>query len=175
MPASGVALASGAMPAFAAASRPRRRLLAAAVALALPLAAASDAHAYEKPAGGAYRFNNLFDDTRSGALTLSQAGTQVTKLVLVPGERSVAQCGARPIRMTSRPKVRSYRSANGRWAVAHNPGGLFRPTPAWFARDGRRVRGKVMLLWDETGRLVNTAEAHLPGDCRLDFFASKRR
>lgn len=162
------------MPAFAAASRPRRRLLAAAAALVLPLAAASDAHAYVKPAGGGYRFNNLFDDTRSGALTLSKAGTQVTKLVAVPGERSVDQCGRGAIRMTSRPKIRSWRSANGRYAVAVNPSGLFRPTPAWFTRGGRRVRGKVMLLWDHDGRLVDTGQIHLPGDCRLDFFAHAR-
>jgi hypothetical protein len=163
------------MPAFAAASRPRRRLLAAALAVAIPLAAASDAHAYVKPVGGAWTFGNLFDDTRSGALTLSKAGTQVTKLVAVPGERSVEECGRGAIRMTSRPKIRSWRSVNGRYAVAVNPSGLFRPTPAWFTRGGRRVRGKVMLLWDETGRLLDTGEIHLPGDCRIDFFASKRR
>lgn len=162
------------MPAFAA-YRPRRRLLAAAAALAVPLAAASDAQAYEKPAGGAYTFRGLFDDARRGALTLARDGTRVTKLVAVPGERSAGRCGTGAIRMTSRPKVRPYRSANGRWAVARNPGGLFRPTPAWFTRAGRRVRGKVMLLWDHDGRLVDSGEIHLPGDCRIGFFASKGR
>lgn len=163
------------MPAPVAASHPRLRLLAAAAALALPLAAASHAHAYVKPAGGGYRFFGLFDDAERGALTLSRAGTQVTKLVAVPGERTVEECGPAAIRMTSRPKIRPYRSANGRWAVAHNPGGLFRPTPAWFARGGRRVRGKVMLLWDHDGRLLDTGQIHLPGDCRVDFFAHARR
>lgn len=163
------------MPAFAAASRPRRRLLAAAVALVVPLAAASDAHAYVKPAGGAWTFSNLFDDTRSGALTLSRAGTQVTKLVVVPGERSAGQCGAAAIRLTSRPKIRSWRSANGRYAVAVNPSGLFRPLPAWFARDGRRVRGRVMLLWDHDGRLVDSGKVELPGDCQISFHARKGR
>ena len=162
------------MPAFAAASRPRRRLLAAALAVAIPLAAASDAHAYATPVGGAWTFGNLFDDTRRGALTLSKAGTQVTKLVAVPGERSVDECGGGAIRMTSRPKIRSWSSVNGRYAVASKPGSLFRPTPAWFTRGGRRVRGKVMLLWDHDGKLVDTGQIHLPGDCRIDFFAHAR-
>lgn len=163
------------MPAHAAASRHRRRIVAAAVAVALPLAAASDADAYVKPAGGVWSFQDLFDDTRSGALTLSSTGTQVTKLVAVPGERTVGECGSAAIRLVSRPTIRSYRSANGRYAVASKPRPLFRPTPAWFKRGARRVRGRLMLLWDHDGKLLDTGEIHLSGGCRVDFFARKGR
>lgn len=37
------------------------------------------------------------------------------------------------------------------------------------------MRGKLMLLWDDDGRLIDSADVELPGGCDLSFFASKRR
>jgi hypothetical protein len=150
-------------------------LALAAAVLLLVLAPAQRAGAYTKPAGGAYTVQHLFDVTRGGQLALSRDGASVAKLVLVPGERSAAACGSEKVTLLSRPKVRSWRGANGRYAVAVLPGRLFRPLAASFRHGSRTVRGKLMLLWDRDGRIVETAKVELGGACDLQFYARKRR
>jgi hypothetical protein len=156
---------------------PHARALAIALAGALLLIvlAPTAALAYTRPPGGRWAVQHMFDETSSGALSLSRDGSSVATLVLVPGETRSDQCGTRPVRLVSRPKIRSWRSANGRYAVAVNPSGLFKPLPAVFQRDGRSVRGRLMLLWDHDGRLVDTGKVELPGDCHLNFHARKGR
>lgn len=164
------------MKPFAAVSHARALAFALAAALLLiALAPADGALAYTRPPGGRWSVQHLFDATRSGELSLSRDGSSVAKLVLVPGERSADQCGTQAIALVSRPKVRSYGSANGRYAVAVKPGALFKPLAVTFKRGGRNVRGSVMLLWDHDGRLLDTGKVELPGDCRLSFYARKGR
>ena len=145
----------------------------AAGALLIALAASPAAALYAKPPGGAWRFQNLFDATRSGTLALTRDGGRVAKLTLVPGEDEVERCGRATIALVSRPKVLSYRFANGRYAVAKSRSGLFVPFAMSFKRGGRAFTGKLMLLWDESGRLADTGKFEA-GDCRLSFYARKR-
>lgn len=150
------------------------RVAALAAATVLLLAVAADrASAYSKPPGGAWTFQLLFDYTRSGQFALTRDASRVAKLVLVPGEDFAEQCGSAAIALVSRPKVRSYSSANGRYAVAGKRGGLFVPTSMSFKRAGRRFTAKLMLLWDESGRLVSSGKFE-SGDCLLSFNARKR-
>jgi hypothetical protein len=150
-----------------------RAVAAALAASALLLVLAVDpASAYTKPPGGTWTFEDLFDATDGGSFALSRDGSKVAKLVLKPGEDSVDACGSGAIRLLSRPQVRSYRSVNGRYAVAKIRGGLFVPTSVSFKVGGRSVDGKLELLWGETGRVVETGKVEL-GDCRLSFYARK--
>jgi hypothetical protein len=139
--------------------------------LPLSLAAGQASAAYPKPAGGRWRFLNLFDDTKSGALVLSRDSSKVVKLVLKPGDTAAA-CGAAAIRLKSRPKVRSYRGVNGRYAVGRIRRGLFVPTPMTFKQGRRAFRAKLLLLWDDA-RQMNTGRFE-HGDCTINFFAHKR-
>lgn len=152
---------------------PARALAAALAASLLLLAfAAGSASAYSKPAGGRWRFFNLFDDTKKGALVLSRNASKVSKLVLVPGD-TAETCGKGAIRLKSRPKIRSYRSVNGRYAVGKIRRGLFVQIPAVFKQGKRTRRGKLMMLWGETGRMVDTGKVDI-GACSIDFYAHKR-
>lgn len=152
---------------------PTRALVATLAASVLLMLAADRAAAYEKPPGGAWTFNNLFDDTKSGSFALTRDGGRVAKLVLVPGEDSVASCGSAAIKLTARPKLLSYRSVNGRYAVARLRRGLFVPFAMGFKQGGRSFSAKLMLLWDHDGRLVDTGKVEF-GDCRIGFYARKR-
>jgi len=144
--------------------------LAAVAVAALPAAAS----AYDKPAGGKWNYQNLFDRTKAGALSLSKDGKKVTKLILKPGADYADLCGKRIV-LVSRPKVRSYKKVNGRYAVARLPGQLFKPIPVRLKVDGKPRRGTLMLLWDETGRLLDTGKVEY-GDCLyLSFYARKGR
>lgn len=144
--------------------------LLAAFAL-LPAAAAS---AYERPAGGTWAFQDLFERTAGGKLVLSRDGSRVTRLSITPGPDAVEACGTAPISLVETPRIRSSRKTNGRFAVGALRGGLYRPVPVHFRRAGQTVQGGVMLLWDHSGRLVDTGKAELPGDCHLSFYARKR-
>lgn len=151
------------------------RLCAAALAAAVLLLALTveRAAAYSKPPGGRWTFQHLFDDTRSGTFALTRDGARVAKLVLVPGERRVDSCGRAAIRLVSRPQLRTYRFANGRYAVAKKRSGLFVTTAMRFKRGNRAFTGKLMLLWDHDGRLLDTGKFE-SGSCRIDFYARKR-
>ncbi|MDO8208796.1 carboxypeptidase-like regulatory domain-containing protein [Conexibacter sp. CPCC 206217] len=138
------------------------------------LGLSSSALAYERPAGGRWIFENLFDDTRSGAFTLSQDGGTVVKLVLTPGEDSVDQCGSQSIRLVTRAKIRSYATVNGRYAFGRIRAGLFVPTGVTFKRGVRAVGGRLLLLFDQTGKRVDSGKAELPGDCHISFYARKQ-
>lgn len=152
---------------------PARALVASVAASLVVLAfTAAPAAAYEKPAGGRWRFQNLFDDTRTGAIVLSRDASKVVKLVLVPGERSVETCGRAAVRLKSRPKIRSFPSVNGRYAVGKLRRGLFVQISATFKQGKRTLRGKILLLWEDTGRLLSTGKVDV-GRCDIDFFARK--
>ena len=157
--------------------RPALRSLAVAVGVAalLLIGLTATASAYVRPAGGTWRFENLFDDTKDGALKLTGNGLSVKKLVLVPGEDSVGACGSSWVRLAGRAKIRSYRSVNGRYAFGRLRSNLFVPAPVTFTQGGKRVRGKLLLLFGQTGRLVDSGQAELPGDCHIRFYARKGR
>lgn len=138
--------------------------------LALP----ATASAYVRPAGGAWSFQHLFDDTSAGKLKLSRKGTAVTRLSFTPGARSIDACGTAPIALVGSVRIRSYRKANGRYAVGALPGRLFKPTRVRFRRDGKSVKGTLLLLWDHDGRLMDTGQVRLADGCQLRFFARKR-
>lgn len=139
-------------------------------ALALP----APASAYVRPAGGTWSFQHLFDDTSAGKLTLSRKGTAVRRLSFTPGSRSEAACGTAPITLVGSVPIKSHKKANGRYAVGVLPGRLFKPTRVRFRRDGRSVKGTLLLLWDHDGRLMDTGQAALSDGCELRFFARKR-
>lgn len=153
---------------------PARAVAAALVLSSLLLLAVAVGQAsasYSKPAGGKYKFYNLFDDTKHGALVLSRNATKVTKLVLKPGDTADA-CGKAAIRLKSRPRVRSYRSVNGRYAVGRIRRGLFVPTPMTFKQGRRAFRAKLLLLWDDALQMNTGNFVH--GGCTINFYAHKR-
>ena len=158
------------------ASRPAPSLGVVLVALLVlgALWLAPGASAYSKPAGGKWNFQNLFEDTKRGALSLSRDGTKVNKLVLVPGENEAENCGAEPIRLTSKPRVQSFRKVNGRYAVANLKGSLFVGKRLTFKQGSRSFRASLELLWDESGRLVETGQFEYR-NCYLSFYARKGR
>jgi hypothetical protein len=154
-------------------SRPTFLLgLATAICLLLMLGLADRSSAYDKPAGGKWSFQNLFDYTKYGALSLSKDGTKVTKLVLVPGEGAPEACGQAKIRLQTRAQVKRYRRVNGRYAVGNLKKGLFVGKPMVFKQDKKSFRAKLEILWDETGRLAETG-MYERGDCYIKFFARK--
>ena len=146
--------------------------LIAVVTIVLGLACVSQASAYSKPPGGKWNFRNLFEDTTRGALSLSKDGSKVINLVLVPGEDEIEECGKEPIRLVTRPAVKSYRKANGRYAVANIKGGLFVGTSPAFNQGKGTFRSSLQLIWDETGRLLDEGQ-YEHGDCYLSFYARK--
>lgn len=148
-------------------------LLAGALLLAGP---ASIASAYDKPRGGKWNIQDSFGYTDGGAMSIAKDRGKLTKLVLFAGEDYLEQCGARRIQLTSRPKIKRFASAGGRWAVGRQQGGstLIRPVPATFKLAGKKVKGKLLMLFDEDGLLAETAEVELPS-CSLSFYARKAR
>ncbi len=132
------------------------------------------ASAYSKPPGGKWNFQNLFDSTKHGALSLSKNGKKVTKLVLVPGESAPEACGTNPIRLQTKPAVKRYRNVSGRYAVANlnRKTGLFVGKPMVFKQGKKRFRAKLHILWDESGRVAGTGQ-YERGDCFIKFFARK--
>ncbi len=147
-------------------------MIVALATITLMVAFVEQASAYSKPPGGKWNFQNLFEDTKRGALSLSRSGSKVINLVLVPGTDEIDACGKEPIRLKSRPAVVSFRKAGGRYAVANLKHGLFVGKPLTFKQGKRRFRARLELLWDETGRLMFTGQFDR-GNCHLSFFARK--
>ncbi|MEZ5077255.1 MAG: hypothetical protein R2725_07430 [Solirubrobacterales bacterium] len=154
----------------------RNLAIATALCFAASLIAAGGAHAYVKPAGGKWNFQNLFDDTQRGAMSLSKDGNKLTKLVLVPGEGASESCRTEPIRLQTKPAVKRYRKVGGRYAVANlnRKTGLFVGKPMVFKQGTKRFRAKLHILWDEDGRVASTGR-YERGDCTIAFFARKGR
>lgn len=150
-------------------------MLALALGASLLLVASEHASAlYAKPPGGAWRYQDVFDRTDGGSFALSRDGAKIAKLTLTPGRYMTATCGSAPIKLLSRPQVKSYRSVSGRYAVARNSRGLFVPIAVRYKRAGSTVAGKLLVLWDESGRIAETGKVEI-GDCLLSFNAYKRR
>lgn len=150
------------------------RSLAVALAASLLLVVTADrASAYAKPPGGAWRYEDLFDRTNGGSFALSRDGSKIARLTLVPGASFTTTCGSGSIKLVSRPQVKSYRTVSGRYAVAKIRGGLFVPIGVSYKQGGRTVAGKLLVLWDETGRIAETGKVEI-GACRLEFVARKR-
>lgn len=148
-------------------------VIATAACLLLMLGFAADrSSAYSKPPGGKWNFQNLFDYTKYGALSLSKDGKKVTKLVLIPGEGAPEACGQAKIRLQTRPQVKRYRKVSGRYAVANLRKGLFVGKPMVFKQGRKRFRAKLHILWDESGRIASTG-MYERGDCYIKFFARK--
>ena len=63
---------------------------------------------------------------------------------------------------------------SGRYAVANLKHSLFVGKPLPFKQGHKRFRARLELLWDETGRLVETGQFDR-GECHLSFYARKGR
>jgi hypothetical protein len=144
-----------------------------ALSMLLLLGFADRASAYEKPPGGKWNYKNLFDDTTRGALSLAKNSSKVTKLVLVAGEDEAERCGKEPIRLFTKPVVKSYRNVSGRYAVANLKGGLFVGKPMIFTQGEKRFRATLELLWNEDGRIVEGQFEREQAECYLSFYARK--
>lgn len=67
------------------------------------------------------------------------------------------------------PKIKKYsRKAGGRWAVGRIPGQLFLPITVKLTVDGKQRTGKLILLFDDSGRRSDTARVEY-GDCFSNF------
>lgn len=152
----------------------RNLAIAMTLCFAASLIVANDAQAYAKPAGGKWNFYNLFDDTRRGALSLSNDSSKLTKLVLVPGEGASESCGQDPIKLQTKPAVKRYMKTSGRYAVANlnRKSGLFVGKPMVFKQGNKRFRAKLHILWDDDGRVASTGR-YERGECTIGFFARK--
>lgn len=154
---------------------PRTRSLPLLVlTMALTLAMAATAFAYYTPAGGKWKYRDLFEATDGGALRLSKSGRKVTKLKLVVGERNREDCGGKRIALRGKMKIKRYKKVNGRYAVGRISKGLFVARRAKFTLDGKKVKGKLLMLWDERGTLVDSGQVTLGRDCSIRFFANKK-
>ena len=71
-------------------------------------------------------------------------------------------------------KVKAYKQAGGRYAYAKLPKktGLFEPKPTKIKVGGKRKSGKLMLLFDQSGKIVVTAKIEY-GACSVDFLVRK--
>ncbi len=151
-----------------------RCLLLVAVALvALPVAGAS---AYVKPPGGKWNVQDVFEGTDGGSMRIAKDGGSLTKLVLKPGTDSIGACGAGAVRLASTPKIRKFKTAGGRYAIGRQKKGstLITPVRVDVKVAGKKVKGTLLMLWDDSGRLAQTAELEA-GDCALRFAARKAR
>jgi hypothetical protein len=146
--------------------------VALAASLLLLLVVADRASAYAKPPGGGWRYEDVFDRTDGGSFALSRDGSKIAKLTLVPGQYSTTACGSGPIKLLSRPQVKSYRNVSGRYAVGKIRAGLFVPIGVSYKRGGRAVAGKLLVLWDESGRIAESGKVEI-GACSLSFHARK--
>lgn len=136
-------------------------------------ASVTSAGAYRKPASGKWSIQNMFGYTAGGTMTIARKGGKVTKLVLIVGEDHVEQCGAERVRLVSKPKVKRFPKSGDRWGVArYETSSLLGPRGVKLRVGGKQVRGKLMLLFDESGRLADSARAQF-GDCSLSFAARK--
>jgi hypothetical protein len=153
-----------------------RRLSAVLAILALLVAAPAAYAIYQKPAGGKWTIQDAFERTDGGAMTISKDRTKLTKLVLNVGEDWVATCETERIRLASKPKIKKFASAGGRYAIGAQRRGssLIVPVRATFKVGGKRVNGKIIMLWDEAGRLATSASVETP-NCGLSFNARKGR
>lgn len=157
---------------------PRRSLvrclpLVVAALVALPVTGAS---AYVKPPGGKWNIQDVFEGTDGGSMRIAKDGGSLTKLVLKPGEDTIEDCGAGAVRLASTPKIKKFKTAGGRYAIGRQKKGstLITPVSVSVKVAGKKVRGTLLMLWDDSGRLASTAEVEA-GDCELDFAARKAR
>ena len=90
---------------------------------------------------------------------------KVTKLVALTGEDADDACGAR-VELVSEPKLKSYKSASERWALAGLSKGLFVPTSVKYKVDGKRVSGKIKLPFQSPK--LDAAQDQVR-DCTLNF------
>lgn len=147
---------------------PRPLLLALVLATAAFCLAAGPAAAgskYGTPRTGAWSVDSSFDDTKGGTMQLSKK-KKVTKLVALTGEDADDACGTR-VELVSEPKLKSYKSVSERWALAGLKKGLFVPTPVRYEVDGKRVSGKIKLLFNSP-KLASPAQITF-GGCTLNF------
>jgi hypothetical protein len=85
-----------------------------------------------------------------GSMSLSRKRA-VTKLVALPGQDFTEDCGTR-LQLVGKPKLKSYKAASERWALARVRKGLFVPTPVKLKTDKGTVAGAVKLIWDSPTR-----------------------
>lgn len=156
-----------------------RAVLAAAAASALILALVllvgpiSDASAYKKPAKGGWSVEDLFGDVKGGSMKVANNRKKIKKLKIKISDEQAATCGGK-VATAKGLKVKRYGKAGGRYAYAKLPKktGLFEPKPTKFKLGGKTVRAKLMLLFDESGKLAVTARFE-HRDCNLNFLVRK--
>ena len=148
-------------------------LLCALGALAFGASGALALGGYQKPAGGKWQIQDLFDQTAGGKLKVAANGKQIKKLKLKVGADHIESCGAKQLKLKGKLKVRHFKSSD-RWAVGRQSRGstLIEPTKAKFKLGTKTVKGKAIMLFDIAGRLATTARVELDG-CTLGFNARK--
>lgn len=151
-----------------------RVVLVAVLALGLLAVPVSSASAYSKPAKGRWKVEDLFGDVGGGTMKVAKSRKKIKKLKIKISKPNRAACGGRTA-VASGLKIKKYKQAGGRWAYARLPRktGLFTGKRTKIRVGGKKVRGKLILLFDETGKLVSTGGLELPGGCVLDFIVRK--
>lgn len=148
-------------------------LLALAISALMLLGPISPASAYSKPAKGKWKVEDLFGDVRGGSMKVAKNRKTIKSLKVNVSSENREACGGKKA-IVKGIKAKRYGKAGGRWAYAKLPKrtGLFEPKPTRVKIGGDRVRGKLQLLFDVTGKLVNSAKL-LIGSCTLDFIVRR--
>jgi hypothetical protein len=143
------------------------------VALALLIGPISDASAYKKPAKGGWSVEDLFGDVKGGSMKVAKDRKKIKKLKIKISDERAATCGGK-VATAKGLKIKRYGKAGGRYAYGKLPKktGLFEPKPTKFKLGGKKVRAKLMLLFDESGKLAVTARFEYR-DCTLNFLVRK--
>lgn len=152
--------------------------LAAAMGIAALVAAgpaAAQTSAYKTPAAGAWKVQDIFERTAGGSATIAKGGKRLTKLTANVGPRSAGEsvCGEtkRVALATSMPIKRvgtSQRPAVGRLGKDK----VITTVKAKLKVDGQTVDGKVMVIFEKTGRQAFTVKLEA-GSCLLSFAIRK--
>ncbi len=155
----------------------RRGVLAPTVglligALVLVVGPIGSASAYSKPAKGGWSVEQLFSGVKGGSMKVAKNRKKIKKLTIKYSDDSKDACGKKAT--ITGLKVKAYKQAGGRYAYAKLPKktGLFEPKPTKIKVGGKRVRGKLMLLFDQSGKLVSSARIEYRA-CSVDFLVRK--
>jgi hypothetical protein len=129
---------------------------------------------YDKPAGGKWQIQDVFDYTAGGSMKVAANGKAVKKLKLKVGADYVETCGAKKLSTKGKLKVKKFVKSGGRWAVGRTAGGstLIEPIKAKFKLGTKTVKGKALMLFDESGETALTARVELDA-CTLTFAVRK--
>ncbi len=123
-------------------------------------------------AKGGWSVEQLFSGVKGGSMKVAKNRKTIKKLTIKYSDDSRDACGRKAT--IKGLKVKSFKQAGGRYAYAKLPKktGLFEPKPTKFKAGGKRRRGKLMLLFDQSGKLAETARIEY-GSCIANFLVRK--